>query len=1098
MSEQFKTNRVQYHAASRVAIKETDPLLNALNLDQHTVLTSKVWASTISDFPKNRDLTASGGADWKNSTDGYGATNDLVKVFTNDQAGQYINNSSITTTYFNGTDASKGLIYENASYPAVKLFYRCEMRAVEGSKGTGDYSEAFELVDTNGIRYMDWVSPVSAFDPSIDKPIPGYTGILEATKNGTDWSPAQDFDKTNWNLLTGNWEFVYYAGMVIFDANNTPLHRGASKLRWTGFQYVGVYLDQYLDTVQYNLQDELHAINLKAKNVFAGAPIADTINLDKYIKPGIVRIANNIAGNTPDEEDITGYLQVIEIDHDQVVKDWRIRVRQFIYPDGSDSSTSGGTPFPPYTRNGIGTIDQVKYNELLPSPFTLTGQEDGELNWDKVDWTTLVSGDIIWSEWTTLGSGNSLKRVKLTSNMTAKKNIMYYSFDNFTLTLPDPTTLKLGVQVGLEQYANYGAVVYDTQYQLASPLYGIMYDADGESTMDQSECIGCGTYVFTVVADNAGNHVWFLETATDNTGAIDALNNRLTSASKVLYSYILGNRQSMQALSSAMMGDFGPSLTSVSSALNSKINSVHEDLSSHISTNRTRIDALEGSVPVMSTNFTKSFDSIVSMHSTHVAKVSASLNTSISALDSKFSKHVSVDLSKIINSSVASASSRIHVTKIVMSSELDSKISAMRGDFNSHVSSDLSGIINASVLSASKQISNNISVASSRLNSSASAIYFSLTEHIKLCNADGSGNALIVDDLRSSIYTNQTSISNLSSIIFTSSLPLVSATAASALDKANTASTNASNALSKANTASTTAVAAANTAASALDKANDAYTTATSALNRANLAITTAGSALTVANSASTLAVNASAAASAASAKAVAGSNLAYSASTRANAAYTLAGSASTTATNALTKANIASTLAVNASAVASIALAKANEASTIATNASKTASLASAKAVAGSNVATAASNLAVAGSNLASNASVRANSAYNTASLGSAKAVAASNLITAHTAQKHYSKYGYFGALNSASIVSQLNQGRDVHIFVNSGTVTLPTCNATWASSGLVVTVDCVYNVSVIAGSDGNEYFSGSYTLPFEATLTGASTAGWRLVVAG
>ena len=128
----------------------------------------------------------------------------------------------------------------------------------------------------------------------------------------------------------------------------------------------------------------------------------------------------------------------------------------------------------------------------------------------------------------------------------------------------------------------------------------------------------------------------------------------------------------------------------------------------------------------------------------------------------------------------------------------------------------------------------------------------------------------------------------------------------------------------------------------------------------------------------------------------------------------------------------------------------------------------------------------------MASNASTRANNAYNTAS-------AASSLITAHAAMKHYSVYGYYGALNSASISSQLNLGHNVHLAVAANnTVTLPNCQAAWASSGLCVTIDCNGSCSVIAGANGNELFNGTYTLPFEATLTGNGTGAWKLVVAG
>lgn len=889
MSEKYLANRLKYHAASRVAAKEKDPLLNALNLDQHTVLVSKVWASPISEFPKNRDFTNNGAdltkVNYKTTVDGIGATNDLVGVFTNGQAGNFINDSSSTvqSVYFNGANANDGIIYTNSEYPAVKLFYHCSMSPVAGSNGVGNNYEAYELLDSQGLRYMDWVSPVAAFDPEVGKPIPGFTGILEGYKSST-WTAVQEIDTANWALDHGNWEFICYAGLATFNANCTPTQLSVSKLRWTGFLFCGTYLDEANSDLQAKIHNELATLNLKLKNVFAGAQVVgNNFDIDKFIKPGIVRINNNIGlvGNTTypgtriPEDDMTGFLQVIEIDHDQdtTANKMNIRIRQIIYPDSLENNT-------PYSRNGTGAIDQTVYNNIIKKPLYLTNITDASSHnsWDDVDWQQFVSGDICWSEWTTLGGGSNLRRVKLTENRTAEKNRLYYSFGNYTLTLPNPNTLRIGDQVGLEQYSNYGGIVYDNQYQLASPFFGTRYDTTGEPEIDTTKYIGCGQYIFTVIELSDSSKAWYLETATDNTSAIVSMNSRLNSANNRFESRIDAVSNTLRDSVSEASSALGSKLNSASADLTSRMFSYYTYCTSRIDTNETRISALETSVTNLSTSMTNSFKELSTVMQTSINVASSALNASITALSKTESNH----FTSFTNYSIA-------------------------------VSESLSAI-------------SSIATTGSKLASNAST------------RADNAFNTAIAG----------------------------SVLAGSAINTASNASVLASNANVLASNASDKAVVASNLAASA-------YTTATSALNTAS-----AGSAV------------------------------------------------------------------------------------------------------------------AVLGSNLASNASTRANNAYNTAS-------AASSLITAHAAMKHYSVYGYYGALNSASISSQLNLGHNVHLAVAANnTVTLPNCQAAWASSGLCVTIDCNGSCSVIAGANGNELFNGTYTLPFEATLTGNGTGAWKLVVAG
>ena len=776
MSEKYLANRLKYHAVSRVAAKEKDPLLNALNLDQHTVLVSKVWASPIDDFPKNRDFT-NGGADltkinYKTTVDGIGATNDLVDVFTNGQAGTFITDSTSTvqSVYFNGSNVNDGIIYTNSAYPAVKLFYRCSMSPVTGSNGEGNYYEAYELKDSQGLRYMDWVSPVAAFDPEVGKPIPGYTGILEGYKNST-WAAVQEIDTTKWALDYGNWEFICYAGLATFNATCTPSHLSVTKLRWTGFLFCGTYLDQANSDIQSAIHNELAALNLKLKNVFAGAQVVGNgFDIDKFIKPGIVRINNNIGGSYPGtripEDDMTGFLQVIEIDHDEdtSTNKMNIRIRQIIYPDSLENNT-------PYSRNGTGTINSTTYNNIIKKPLYLTNitGSSNHNSWDDVDWQQFVSGNITWSEWTTLGGGSNLRRVKLTANRTAEKNRLYYSFGNFTLTLPNPSILRIGDQVGLEQYSNYGGIVYDNQYQLASPFFGTTYDTAGEPMMDTTKYIGCGQYIFTVIENDNGSKAWYLETATDNTTAIASMNSRLNSANNRFESRIdnVSNtlRDSVNDASSALNSAIGIT----SSALSSRMFSYYTYCTSRIDTNETRINKLETSVANLSTTMTGSFTNLSSLMRSSINNASSNLNNSITAL------------SKLENS-----------------------------HFNSYTSHSIA-------VSGSLSVISSIAKAGSDLASVASDIAWNAYNTAK--------SASILAGDASALASRASVLASNASVLASNA----STKAVAASNLASNASTRADNAFNTASAGSSIAVAGSNLASNASARANNAFNTASAA-----------------------------------------------------------------------------------------------------------------------------------------------------------------------------------------------------------------------------------------------------------------------------
>lgn len=261
MSEKYLANRLKYHAASRVAAKEADPLLNALNLDGHTVLTSKVWSSPASEFPVNTGAN-------KTTTNSTQATDDLVTVF---------KDGGVSSSYANG------LIWTNSKYPAVKLYENVEMTPVVGSNGSGTKYEAYEILDEDGIRVMDWVSPMAAFDASVGKPTPGFAGKVEVFK-GSAWTELQNCADVQgkWALAEGNWEFIYNAGIVTFNADYTPTQYSYTKVRWTGFQYIGTYLSETLDNIDTAIESsaELFDVQVPLETPYAGGNAAvESVNV---------------------------------------------------------------------------------------------------------------------------------------------------------------------------------------------------------------------------------------------------------------------------------------------------------------------------------------------------------------------------------------------------------------------------------------------------------------------------------------------------------------------------------------------------------------------------------------------------------------------------------------------------------------------------------------------------------------------------------------------------------------------------------------------------------------------------------------------------
>lgn len=488
MGIKYLPNRLKYHAASRVAAKEADPLLNAMNFDGHTVPFNDVWAGSADEFPKNTSNNTSGqfyhvdgltdNFNFKTTTDGLSATKNLVKVFTNNFT---TGNGVSQTSFRNGT------IWTNTLYPTVKLFYQVEMTGVQYSNGDASHYEAYEILDASGNRYQDWVSPTAIFDTELNRPIPGYTGIVEIYKEST-WSVAQQAEP-DYSLDAGNWEFMYPAGIVTFARGLTPTNKGYSKVRWTGFLYNGIYL------------------NKKIANVFAGITLPVSTNLDTFTTVGIHRITNSIQGTKPPITDVTGFLQVMDIDHDEdrTANATLRRIRQIVYPDNTNEST-------PYSRVG--------------SANTLTGA-------------------ITWSEWTQMG-GNSLRRVIVNGSTTAQtvstqNNVMYESWGNNTFNMPSAASVPVGTRIGVEQYSGTSTIKCGNNgsewtKQLAADTPDPSYGSSPAAT--------AVSYVFEcVLSSDNSTRVWSLDIDHNYAKAVNTLKENIEQAKTALNASITALRE---------------------------------------------------------------------------------------------------------------------------------------------------------------------------------------------------------------------------------------------------------------------------------------------------------------------------------------------------------------------------------------------------------------------------------------------------------------------------------------------------------------------------------------------------------------------------
>lgn len=221
----FLDNRLKFHTASRVGAQTGYSLAQALDPDGHIVRHNSVWTAETSEFPMNVSTT----------TDPKDATDDLVTVFKN---GATVNRV-----------VGGGNVYRNPAYPAVELYERVTMTGVANSDGedSGGTYQSYEIQE-NGARVMNWCAPTAVINPTTGKPVAGFSGIAEASKDGSTWTVLQKV--SNWALATGAWEFVYIAGILMFEPSVTPSKLSYTSVRFTGFRYIGATMDTTIKDIE--------------------------------------------------------------------------------------------------------------------------------------------------------------------------------------------------------------------------------------------------------------------------------------------------------------------------------------------------------------------------------------------------------------------------------------------------------------------------------------------------------------------------------------------------------------------------------------------------------------------------------------------------------------------------------------------------------------------------------------------------------------------------------------------------------------------------------------------------------------------------------
>lgn len=212
--------------------------------------------------------------------------------------------------------------------------------------------------------------------------------------------------------------------------------------------------------------------------LFTGVTLPPNINLDTYLTPGVSRVGTYVNGPPIVSP---GYLVIHAVNQDE------------------EPTNSAGYP----SVKGVSRYRQIYYPDSLTetTPYTRVGESNS------------TTGVITWSTWTTMG-GNWVCEI-LGGNKTGIVNYMYHSFNNWTLTLPDPTLYVTGTRIGLTQWVNSGKVVWGTNEQVTTP------DISEEGTT-----VGALQYIFQIVPNASGVNIWALEVDNNISGTIDTIVDR--------------------------------------------------------------------------------------------------------------------------------------------------------------------------------------------------------------------------------------------------------------------------------------------------------------------------------------------------------------------------------------------------------------------------------------------------------------------------------------------------------------------------------------------------------------------------------------------
>lgn len=268
--------------------------------------------------------------------------------------------------------------------------------------------------------------------------------------------------------------------------------------------------------------------------LFTGVTLPPNINLDTYLTPGVSRVGTYVNGPPIVSP---GYLVIHAVNQDE------------------EPTNSAGYP----SVKGVSRYRQIYYPDSLTetTPYTRVGESNS------------TTGVITWSTWTTMG-GNWVCEI-LGGNKTGIVNYMYHSFNNWTLTLPDPTLYVTGTRIGLTQWMNSGKVVWGTNEQVTTP------DISEEGT-----AVGALQYIFQIVPkkqpDGSSVNIWALDVDNNIDGTVeklvenfqskvDTINTKITN----LTNRVAKEEQTRASEDTAIRNEFRAADTALENDLNAKI-----------------------------------------------------------------------------------------------------------------------------------------------------------------------------------------------------------------------------------------------------------------------------------------------------------------------------------------------------------------------------------------------------------------------------------------------------------------------------------------------------------------------------------------------